>query len=321
MTRRARAEATAATSPGHSHQGHPSRVGVIRTLSAAWRTLRRSEKILIAYFGWSALTALAVRRAQSWPAVVFALLIFMVLATLARRHTGPLARMRPWVPLALILPAYWQADAIGPVTFIPRLDELLKDIDGVLRADALREWVWASGPVLPATLELVYLMLYVVPPVAWFAVHRAATPIAFERFASTFLLGTFGAYALLPYFPAQSPLSAPFEATSAVAMALRSLNIWLLEHAGIRENLPFPSGHVATAFATAFGVYRACSTTPWRSYGACLLAYAAVLSVATVYGRYHYAADAIAGFVISGMMTLILGCLDRPAALRSEKHM
>ena len=33
--------------------------------------------------------------------------------------------------------------------------------------------------------------------------------------------------------------------------------------------------------------------------GWAMLAYAISVSIATVYGRYHYAADAVAGFVVS----------------------
>jgi membrane-associated phospholipid phosphatase len=46
-----------------------------------------------------------------------------------------------------------------------------------------------------------------------------------------------------------------------------------------------------------------------------MLAYAVSVAVATVYGRYHYAADAVAGMAISlvpGFMIL----LARPARLR-----
>jgi membrane-associated phospholipid phosphatase len=43
-----------------------------------------------------------------------------------------------------------------------------------------------------------------------------------------------------------------------------------------------------------------------KKYGWSVAVYAAVVAVATVYGRYHFAADALAGFVLSFLALLAL---------------
>jgi len=59
----------------------------------------------------------------------------------------------------------------------------------------------------------------------------------------------------------------------------------------------FPSGHVAAAFSAAFGMRQALPERPWVS--RVLLTMALLIALATVYGRYHYGADAAAGFAVA----------------------
>jgi membrane-associated phospholipid phosphatase len=77
---------------------------------------------------------------------------------------------------------------------------------------------------------------------------------------------------------------------------MRSLNLWILENATIHSSV-FPSAHVSSAFSAAWGMF---FVLPRRKvFGWGMLFYAVGVSVATVYGRYHYVADALAGFGIS----------------------
>ena len=76
----------------------------------------------------------------------------------------------------------------------------------------------------------------------------------------------------------------------------RRFNWWMLGGYGIHTSV-FPSAHVAGAFSTAFAMI---STLPeHRWVGRLLLVIAILIATATVYGRYHYAADAVAGFVMA----------------------
>ncbi len=70
----------------------------------------------------------------------------------------------------------------------------------------------------------------------------------------------------------------------------------MLGNYGIHTSV-FPSAHVAGAFSVAFGAW---STLPEHKWvGRFLLVMAALIAVATVYGRYHYLVDAVAGLVIA----------------------
>ena len=73
---------------------------------------------------------------------------------------------------------------------------------------------------------------------------------------------------------------------------LRKMNFWLLDHYSVQACI-FPSGHVAAVTAVALAVRKHAPRL-----GALFLFLAASVTLATVYGRYHYAADAVAGALV-----------------------
>ena len=83
---------------------------------------------------------------------------------------------------------------------------------------------------------------------------------------------------------------------------LRQFNHWILGGYGIHTSV-FPSAHVSGAFAAAFALKRILGEHPWLYRG--VFVYAALVAIATVYGRYHYAVDAIAGVVVGILAALV----------------
>jgi len=80
------------------------------------------------------------------------------------------------------------------------------------------------------------------------------------------------------------------------ATTLFMLNLWLLGSFDIRTSV-FPSGHVTLGFSAAFAMFVA---MPERRYlGVTLLSLAIAVMVATIYGRYHYTVDGLAGLGVS----------------------
>jgi membrane-associated phospholipid phosphatase len=150
---------------------------------------------------------------------------------------------------------------------------------------------------VPAILELCYALVYAIAPflvaVLYFQHRRARVNGALFFYLS----GTLLAYALFPYFPSDPPRVA-FGGTDMpnVMTTLRELNLWVVGNYGIHSSV-FPSAHVSSAFSAAWAFF---AFLPERKrYGWGMLVYAVCVTVATVYGRYHYAADATAGIAIS----------------------
>jgi membrane-associated phospholipid phosphatase len=59
----------------------------------------------------------------------------------------------------------------------------------------------------------------------------------------------------------------------------------------------FPSAHVSGSFSAAFGMMGLVARPVWI--GRAMLVLAVLIAISTVYGRYHYAADAAAGLTIA----------------------
>ena len=273
-----------------------------------WRT---SEAVAIAYFFYTAILASLHR--LSWPLILVAWsapIGLGILAAMESRYSQTWSRiLRDWAPLALILAGYWEMNWFAtPAT--SEWNDLWIGLDRRL----LSQWGLGAllerfGGVLPGTLEAVYLLLYAIPPACLAALYFSGARSRADRFLFTLFLGTFAAYALLPYFPSTSPrIAFPGENLPHYAGIWRSWNIRLLDRYDISTSV-FPSGHVAVAFSSGFGMLRAVPRKPWL-WGA-VFAAASLVFLATVYGRYHYAADGIASIGISTAAWLVSEGLDR----------
>ncbi len=161
----------------------------------------------------------------------------------------------------------------------------------------LRAAIEALGALLPGYLELCYVLVYAVGPVALLALFWSGRRDQMSRFWFAYLAGTLGAYALFPFFPSEPPRTVFAGADLPhVITVIRRLNLWILGGYGIHSSV-FPSAHVSSAFSAAWALL---ATIPEKKWIGWLMAvYALSVAIATVYGRYHYAADAVAGFAVS----------------------
>ena len=90
----------------------------------------------------------------------------------------------------------------------------------------------------------------------------------------------------------------------------RRLNWFVLSGYGIHTSV-FPSAHVSGAFAATFGIMRALPEKRWV--GRFLLVVSILIATATVYGRYHYVVDALAGFAVSVVALGVAFVLEPPS--------
>jgi membrane-associated phospholipid phosphatase len=271
---------------------------------------RLSEWILLTFFLYVAVLASTfplrtgfVVRAWLMLAGIFALFALL-------RHPA-LAVARDWIPLGLVLLAYREMDWFSVSNKARILERRWLQWDHqYLYSHGFREWIEALGPVLPNVLEFSYLLVYGVGFFSVAALYLARRQEQMDRFLTVYLTGTLLSYALFPYFPSDPPrvvfagADLPHYLT-----ALRRLNLSLVGGYGIHSSV-FPSAHVSSAFAAAWGLWR--FLPEHRAVGWVALTYASVVSIATVYGRYHYGVDALAGIVVS-LFALGFALRMRPA--------
>ena len=262
---------------------------------------RPSEWVLLAYFSYTGILVLQYNL-PAWqkllglavPLVLFAL-GYLDSSFYRRRWTS---MVRDWLPAPLVLAAYWQVNWFRVDYHLEELERLWLTWDRYLLNElGLRAAVESLGPVIPSMIEISYLLMYVVPPFSIAAFYILRKRDRIEQYMFPFLLGTLSAYAMISHFPSGSPrvehagLDLP-----NIFTVWRQFNIWILNHGDIQTSV-FPSGHVTAAFSAAFGMMLALPERPW--FGRILLINSFLILVATVYGRYHYAADGIAGLAIS----------------------
>jgi membrane-associated phospholipid phosphatase len=218
--------------------------------------------------------------------------------------------LRDWLPLGLALVAYRQMDWFTPAAHDHHLEQSWVVWDRALLGPwGLRAAIESLGLVLPAYLELCYLVVYAIGPFALAVLYILRRRDRAPLVVFTYLAGTLAAYALFPYFPSEPPRSVyPGQDLPAVTTALRRLNLGIVGGYGIHSSV-FPSAHVSSAFSAAFGMLLALPRRRGLWIG--MLVYAASVAVATVYGRYHYAVDAVAGAALGLGAWLAGWCLKR----------
>lgn len=262
--------------------------------------LRRSEWILCAYFVYTAVLAqwLPAPAVVRWlaPALNGIVIGGFWLMAWAESLRGSLffSVLRDWYPAPLMLLAYREMGWFAPAEHTHQLERAWVVWDKKLLNDwGLRALIESLGPVLPGLLELAYALVYSTPliSVAILYVYRRRQRV--DGFLSLFLLAILVPYALFPCFPSEPPRTVfPDEDMPNVETWFRRLNWWMLAGQGIHTSV-FPSAHVAGGFAAAFGMMRFLRERPWV--GRALLVLAVLIATAVVYGRYHYAVDALAG--------------------------
>ncbi len=266
--------------------------------------LRTPERILIAYFAYIAVMAMAWSLPVALISTAFAVPVLVcALAVIERAYSRPWSRvLRDFAPLALLLIAYWEVGWFTAPPLTGFENTLLAWDHHVFHVLLLRNFVESAGGVFPTILETSYLLLYAAPVAGVALLYSRGGRERIERFMTTFLLATLTAYALLPHFPTLPPRVAfPGDALPRLWAFDRTANVWIFKHLDIKNSV-FPSGHVAAAFATAFGMYRALTSPkprPMRfAVAGGFFAFATLVLLATIYGRYHYVADGLASIVI-----------------------
>jgi membrane-associated phospholipid phosphatase len=294
--------------------------------SGLWLNLRTSEWLLICFFGYIAALApwfrdRPVLRYQ--PVLIWAFiwaLLWLVARAEQTRFAQAAGMVRDWLPLIVTLKAFREMELFLPLRFEHRLEAGWIQWDHLV----LGEWHGRSmiecfGKLIPFWLELCYLLVYGIGFFCVALLYLQHRRFDIDRFLTVYLLGTLLAYAIFPYFPSEPPrIVFPDVDQPLITTWARTLNLWILKIGTIHVGV-FPSAHVSSAFSAAWGILLVRSDR--RSFGYGLLLYAVSVSIATVYGRYHYTADVLAGFAVSlipGLLCLILS--KRELELQSVRN-
>jgi membrane-associated phospholipid phosphatase len=189
-------------------------------------------------------------------------------------------------PLAL-LASYWASGSlwVGPM---PQVERFLVESDDVLR---VRRIAAAIPRVLVEFQEFSYAAVYPLIPLA-LAAHYLVSPAPdADRFWTVILVTDFICFGMLPWIQTRPPRA--LESRPPWRSSFRAFNVRLLGQTSIGVNT-VPSGHAAEALAAALIL----SSAPWPV-ASIMWVFAASISAGAVFGRYHFALDAVAGWVVA----------------------
>jgi membrane-associated phospholipid phosphatase len=206
---------------------------------------------------------------------------------------APDAVANVWIlPPALLLLGYWTSGLLF-VAPMPAAERRLIDLDRGLRIQAIA--AHTPRPVAEL-LEIAYIGIYpLILAALWIGIP---TGVNTERFWTVLLVVDYICFGMLPWIQTRPPRALGIDAPWRSAW--RSLNLLVVESSSIKVNT-FPSGHAAEGLAVALLLLGAA----WPAVAFFFLAALAV-SAGAVLGRYHYAADALAGWVVAiGVYLLI----------------
>jgi membrane-associated phospholipid phosphatase len=246
-----------------------------------------------AFFLYVALVALLRRpRRLSVNAVTGAAAGLLVLLASLAIDTPILAG---WIwPPALLLIAYWSS---GPLFVAPRSEQeaALRWLDDQLR---VRDLATRTPRAVAEVLEAAYVGVYPLVLLALLLYLQFAPSPDSDRFWSVVLITDFLCFAVLPWVQTRPPRA--LECGEPWQSSVRQFNLRLLGATSIQVNT-FPSGHAAEGLAA----FLLALAAPPGLVVAMLLAAVAV-SAGAVLGRYHYLADALAGWVVAAGVFLAL---------------
>jgi membrane-associated phospholipid phosphatase len=296
-----------------------------------------AEQVALAFFVYITLAAFVFHLAVRDLGLIVtlnAVTLGTLMALRRNRQRAPwLAAAADLFPALLILVAYRESGLLLTPDPAHHLDYVFIQWDRVLLQNHFIQALLQAGtPWLQHYLELAYLLCYPLVPLGVAAIHYASQrsaagemcsngmdnvappswrhlPAGCRRYSSepaaargkramddfwaAVLLATLFCFAVYPFFPLTPPRVLFADVPGPhVAPLLRKWNFWLLDHYSVQVCL-FPSGHVAAVTAVALAVRKHAPRL-----GALFLFLAASVALATVYGRYHYAADAVAGALV-----------------------
>ena len=253
----------------------------------------------------------------------YAILLILQAGVVAGRGRGLPRIVAAFFPLVPVLGIY---DSLG---FIPELnpgdrDDLLISVDRAVLGGDPSVWLERiSTPWLTDVLQVAYLVYYVLPIVLLGTLYcrppcsaKEAGPThedgrAFDLCVVALLLSHYFAFTGYMAIPALGPrfALAPMYRTDLTGLlAAEPIRHFLDGLEGIKRDA-FPSGHVSAVLISVHYMFRFTPRLAWCALPAVLL-----MIFATLYLRYHYAADVLAGGLLAALCVLLA-----PRLLRHER--
>jgi membrane-associated phospholipid phosphatase len=275
-----------------------------RWMADVWRACGAFERVTFAYLGW--MFALLCVFHRNIPHVgryfaahcAIALGILWLVWAAARSENRALRFARHWYPLAVYVFFFEELQGLVHAIFPGWFDRWLILFD--YNFGGVHPAAWLSRFATPGLNDFMqfsymtyFLYLVILPGILYAQGKRAA----FWTVMVATAIAHYSVYVIAVLFPVESPY---FALASLRLAPLKggafTSAIELIERFGRVHGGAFPSAHVAGSMVALLAARRYKAWLFWIC-----LPFFLSMCVATVYGRYHYVADVLAGIVVGAI--------------------
>jgi len=220
----------------------------------------------------------------------------ILLARASLASPNPIFQLaRHWYPLLLYIFFFEELQGLVHIIFPGWYDSWLIQFDFNLAGVHPSVWLAQfANPTLNDVMQFAYMTYFPFLVILPALLYAEKDLISFWTVMTATAVAHYSVYVIAVFLPVESPF-----------FSLRSLNsapltggpftatINLIEHYGRVHGAAFPSAHVAGSTVAILAARR---YKPWLFW--ITLPFFLAMCVATVYGRYHYVADVIAGAAV-----------------------
>ena len=282
-----------------------------RAVRAVQRACGAFEWVAFGYFGFlNAVIATFARHLPhaSWylalhTAIAGSILILCIAAErlsgrpkTARSRLGAAVQcVRLWYPQAVFLFCFEELGRLVHLVFPQWFDPYLIAFDHALTGVHPSVWLGQfSQPVLNDVIQMAYISYFIYLTIVCAALERRCQRRAFWAVMTSSMAAYVVGYTISIFFPIESPWFALASLQHGVLPGgpFTAL-ISLIEDLGRVRGAAFPSAHVSGSTVALLGAWRYDRKLFWW-----LLPFYVGMLFSTVYGRYHYVADVIAGIAV-----------------------
>lgn len=289
---------------GHEIRASSALRGSSRLFDGIWRSFGAFEWVTFAYLTWlNVILALFHRNvvhASGYFVIHCWIALGIVCLTWATAHSrnSVLRFARDWYPLPLYLFFFEELQGLVHIIFSGWFDRWLIQFD--YNFAGVHPSVWLarfSSPALNDFMQFAYmtyfLYLILLPAILYAQKDR----LAFWNVMVSTAVANYTVYTIAVLCPIESPCHTLAALnTTPLTGGYFTATIELVEHFGRVHGGAFPSAHVAGSMVAILASWRYRRWLFW----VCLPLFIS-MCVATVYGRYHYVADVLAGIVVGAI--------------------
>ncbi|HKS83482.1 MAG TPA: phosphatase PAP2 family protein [Candidatus Acidoferrales bacterium] len=298
------------------------RRGFLRFAPAQWlaeavRACGAFEWVTFIYFAWLSAILLFCHRNLAHPFRGFALHAVIAVAILglaraaARSQNSVLQFARHWYPLPLYLFLFEELGGLVHAIFRGWLDRYFLEFDFNLGGVQPSLWLARyANPALNDFMQFAYMTYFLYLVILPAILYANRERLAYWTVMVSTAIAHYSVYVLAILIPVESP---HFSLASLHAKPLSggvcTALINLIEHFGRVHGAAFPSAHVAGSMVAILASWRYRRWLFWVC-----LPFFVCMCVATVYGRYHYVADVLAGLAVGSIGFVLGSCLMESSA-------